>query len=214
MAKVLSLDSIILAEATDQAICSLFPRDSIALAGHRFAGQDASGGHNVSMVGNIAAMNLGWRQTQAYPFSADVGGEPAIELATGCCVRRHQCANDCLEHWPRRWDAWTAMITIAAIGRSRATDSIESRSVVCAWPSRENAGERDTVDILRQIIGPRRQQGHPLPPVRPISIPRGPRRRQSEHADQAFAREMTGRETRTIPSRTPSLPRRVRSNRQ
>jgi hypothetical protein len=64
--------------------------------------------------------------------------------------------------------------------------------------------------VVTQVIGPQKVRYGDNENVscrerRLRPIPGGPRRYQSEHEDQAFARWMSGREARTIPSQTPSL---------
>jgi hypothetical protein len=162
------------------------------LAGlRRSAWQNAVDGRNVSLVRHIAFISHGWHQRRKLSaFGADLVGQPAVELATGCGVHRHRCAND-------RFGALGSLLRCVngndhnsgeRSGRSRATDWIEWKGAQCELCYRE----KTPANAIRSMhcesssdrgSAVRRQQGRALPPVRPISIPGGPRRRQSEHAD-------------------------------
>lgn len=136
-----------------RAMCSLLQRDSIALA---FAAplpsaeQNAASGvqHQHGREYPPSAFD-GTKNAKLTAFDADVGGEPAIELATG----RQWCASDCcsaLGSLLRCVDG-NDHISGERAGRSRATDfDQKQKRVMCARPSREDTGERNT-----QIIGPR-----------------------------------------------------------
>ena len=91
-----------------------------------------------SGISHLSAFD-GTKNAKLTAFDADVGGEPAIELATGCGVRRQRCASDCCSALGSllRCVEGNDYISGERPGRSRATDLIKSRSASCALGHRE-----------------------------------------------------------------------------